>query len=182
MFPKRACDSATPGTSARFGNKSARYRGAGDRTFLNGLGACAFGIDLSPGMVAEARRRHPSLRFEVGSLADLPIPDASLGGVVAWYSIIHTPDERLPGVFAEFARVLAAGGWLLTAFQIGDERAELRHAYGHDIELDAYRRLPERVAELLGAAGLHVQTRVVRDPEPPEKTPQAYLFARSATA
>ncbi|GIJ66647.1 class I SAM-dependent DNA methyltransferase [Virgisporangium ochraceum] len=33
---------------------------------LRGLGADAFGVDLSPGMVAMARRDHPGIRFDVG--------------------------------------------------------------------------------------------------------------------
>lgn len=30
--------------------------------------------------------------------------DGSLGCIIAWYSIIHTPSELLPEVFAEFHR------------------------------------------------------------------------------
>ncbi|MGZ6820822.1 MAG: class I SAM-dependent methyltransferase, partial [Blastococcus sp.] len=73
---------------------------------LHTLGLPVFGIDLSPAMVAVARRTHPELRFDEGSMTALDLPDASLGGLVAWYSVIHTPPELLPGVFAEFARVL----------------------------------------------------------------------------
>ncbi|MGO8887777.1 MAG: class I SAM-dependent methyltransferase [Streptosporangiaceae bacterium] len=40
----------------------------------------------------------------------LDLPDGALGGVLAWYSIIHIPQERLPETFAEFCRVLAPGG------------------------------------------------------------------------
>lgn len=47
---------------------------------LCGLGVDAFGIDLSPAMVAVARREHPGLRFEVGSMTDLEVADASLAG------------------------------------------------------------------------------------------------------
>ncbi|MDT7711983.1 MAG: hypothetical protein QOG46_672 [Pseudonocardiales bacterium] len=50
----------------------------------------------------------------------------ALGGIVAWYSIIHTPPEELPVVFAEFHRVLAPDGHLLLTFQVGDEPRQLR--------------------------------------------------------
>jgi hypothetical protein len=53
-------------------------------------------------MVRVARRTHPGLRFEVGSLTDLPVPEGGLGGVVAWWSLVHTPPEVLPAVFARF--------------------------------------------------------------------------------
>ncbi|GAA4204193.1 class I SAM-dependent DNA methyltransferase [Actinocatenispora rupis] len=144
--------------------------------YLDSLGLRAFGVDLSPGMVEVARRDHPTLRFEVGTIADLDLPDGALAGIVAWYSIIHTPRERLPGVFAEFHRVLAPGGRLLLAFQLGDEIRHIEHGYGHDIVLDAYRLSPDRVTDLLADAGLTVDTRVVRQPEGWEPTPQAYLL------
>src|ERR1035441_8466052 len=70
------------------------------------LGVEAFGIDLSPAMVNLARLTHPDLRFNVGSITDLDLSDAAVGGVLAWYSTIHTPPQDLPSVFAEFSRVL----------------------------------------------------------------------------
>ncbi|MGZ4547872.1 MAG: class I SAM-dependent DNA methyltransferase [Blastococcus sp.] len=147
---------------------------------LHTLGLPVFGIDLSPAMVAVARRTHPELRFDEGSMTALDLPDASLGGLVAWYSVIHTPPELLPGVFAEFARVLRPAGHLLLAFQAGDELVHLEQAYGHALSLDAYRLDPGRVVDLLERAGLDVHAQLVREPEPPEKTRQAYLLARSA--
>lgn len=145
---------------------------------LDSLGVAAFGVDLSPGMVAVARESHPGLRFEEGSMLALDLADASLGGIVAWYSIIHTPPERLPTVFGEFARVLGAGGRVLLAFQAGDERVHIERGYGHDVSLDAYRLSPDRIAGLLADAGITVTARLVTEPERQEKTPQAYLLGR----
>jgi SAM-dependent methyltransferase len=45
---------------------------------LHGLGIDAFGIDISPGMVDVARHDNPGLRFEVGSMTDLDLADASV--------------------------------------------------------------------------------------------------------
>ncbi|MGW3996829.1 class I SAM-dependent DNA methyltransferase [Amycolatopsis sp. NPDC004772] len=147
--------------------------------YLASLGLDVFGVDLSPGMVEVARRTHPGLRFEVGSLAALDLGDGQLAGAVAWYSLIHTPPAELPPVVAELARVLAPGGRLLTGFQVGDERRHITHSYGHDVSFDAYRLPPDHVAELCVAAGLVVEARLVREPHGPyEKTSQAYLLAR----
>ncbi len=85
-------------------------------------------------MVEVARRDHPDLRFTVGSLTALDVADGALAGVVAWYSIIHTPDDGLPALFAELARVLATGGHLLLAFQAGNAVRHVTHAYGHDFD------------------------------------------------
>src|SRR6185369_16244830 len=107
---------------------------------------------LSPGMLAQARLSYPDLRFEEGSMTDLALADGSLGGLVAWYSIIHLTDAVLPGVFAGFRRVLRPGGYVLLAFQTGDESVRLTEALGHAVALDFHRRPPERVEELLAAA------------------------------
>ncbi|MFJ4775903.1 class I SAM-dependent DNA methyltransferase [Streptomyces sp. NPDC088762] len=147
---------------------------------LEGLGVRAFGVDLSPAMVAVARRTYPGLRFEVGSMAALDIADGVLGGVLAWYSTVHTPLPGLPAVFAEFARVLAPGGHVLIAFKAGDERVRLEHAYGHPVELDVYWTPPDRMAALLSDAGLTEVARLIREPDALERCPQGFLLARKA--
>ncbi|MFE0084754.1 class I SAM-dependent methyltransferase, partial [[Kitasatospora] papulosa] len=148
---------------------------------LQSLGVTAFGIDLSPKTVAVARRRHPDLRFDEGSMTDLDLADGSLGGVIAWYSIVHTPPELLPVVFAEFHRVLAPGGHVLIGFKAGDRLRHLENAYGHELSLDVYWVSPDRIAELLNQTGLMVDARLIREPneqERPRQGQQAYLLAR----
>jgi SAM-dependent methyltransferase len=146
---------------------------------LHGLGLDAVGIDLSPEMIAVARRTYPGLPYEVGDLTRLDRAAGIFGGIVAFYSIIHLPDERLPAAFAEFARVLAPGGQLLLAFQAGaDERLHQTDWHGHGVDLDHYRRRPDTVADLLTAAGFEVRARLLREPEPAESTQRCYLLAR----
>jgi SAM-dependent methyltransferase len=148
---------------------------------LRERGLPVFGLDLSTGMLGVARRDHPDLALLQGSLEALPLADGSLAGLLAWYSVIHTPPERLSGVVGEFARVLADGGVLLLAFQVGDERIALERAYGHAVAMDVYRNLPEQFVGLLGAAGLSLVARLERAPELRDKTPQAFLLARKPT-
>ncbi|WP_411103959.1 class I SAM-dependent methyltransferase [Streptomyces sp. cmx-4-9] len=145
---------------------------------LDALGVRAFGVDLSPAMVAVARRSHPGLRFEVGSMTALDVADGVLGGVLAWYSTVHTPPGELPALFSEFARVLAPGGHALVAFKAGDERRRLHHAYGHPVDLDVYLTPPEQVAALLAGAGLAEVARLVREPEGDERSARGFLLAR----
>ncbi|MFD8570862.1 class I SAM-dependent methyltransferase [Streptomyces sp. NPDC059639] len=139
---------------------------------LRDLGLTAFGVDLSPKMIAEARRAHPDLRFEEGSMTALDLPDDSLSGIVSWYSTVHTPPEVLPTIFAEFRRVLAPGGHVLVGYKIGDLIRHLDHAYGHDLSLDVYWRSPEEVEGCLEAAGLAVRAHLVREPEDFERATQ----------
>jgi SAM-dependent methyltransferase len=145
---------------------------------LHSLGLTAFGVDLSPAMVALARQAHPGLRFDEGSMTALDLADGALGGIVALYSTIHLPPQQLPEAFAEFRRVLAPGGHLLIAFQAGDECLHLTEAFGRPVSIDAYHRSPDHVAGLLSQAGLIVTARLLREPEQAEKDQRAYLMAR----
>jgi len=142
------------------------------------LGLDVRGIDLSPGMVAEARRRHPSIDFRTGTLAALDLAEASMAGLVAWYSIIHTPSEHLPEVFAELHRVIRPNGLLLLAFQAGGFTVRLEQAYGHEVAYDAHRHDPDHVTSLLTDSGFRVTVRTERAKQDYEKTPQAFLLAR----
>ncbi|MFF3707587.1 class I SAM-dependent methyltransferase [Streptomyces phaeochromogenes] len=144
---------------------------------LHSFGLDASGVDLSPEMIAIARAAHPELRFEVGSMTALDLADDSLGGVLARYSIIHTPPEQLPQVFAEFHRVLAPGGHLLLAFQAHDDPSELAESFDHKVAL-AYHWSPDRVSDLLSRTGF-TETARLRQTAPPEaerQFPQAHLL------
>jgi hypothetical protein len=111
----------------------------------------------------------------------LDVPDGSLAGVVASYSIIHIPDAELPDVFGEFRRVLAPGGKVLLVFQTGDGTPFRRtEAFGHTVGLDYYWRRPETVAELLAGAGLAVDATLLREAHEGEMAPRAALLAHRA--
>jgi SAM-dependent methyltransferase len=146
---------------------------------LHTLGVPVFGVDISPRMVALARRAHPELRFHVGSMTSLDLPDETLGGIVALYSIIHIPDDHLATAFAEFHRVLVPGGHVLLGFQSGgtDDHLRLTERFGQEISLDYYWRTPDTVADALTKAGLRLQASVLREPLGEEKRPRAFLLA-----
>ncbi|OLT10910.1 methyltransferase [Actinomadura sp. CNU-125] len=150
--------------------------------YLHARGVQAYGIDLSPQMIEVARETYPDLRFEVGSMLDPDLPDGSLRGLVAWYSIIHVPDDRLAEALAGFGRALAPGGHLLLAFQAGDGVSRQARAGGHAVSLDFHLRSPDDVADRLVRTGLEVRARLVREPDEDgayaESSPQAFLLAR----
>jgi SAM-dependent methyltransferase len=144
---------------------------------LHGLGIDVFGIDLSPAMIDVARRDHPRLHFEVGSMTDLQLPDASVAGLLAFWSFIHVPDDAVPQVLRHFRRVLRPGGPLLLGFHVGDETRLKTHGYGgHPMRVYVHRRQPERVAAWLSDAGFTVEAQMLLDLD--ESAPGAILFAR----
>ncbi len=146
--------------------------------FLAEAGVDAFGIDLSPEMVALARREQPGLRFEVGTMTDLDLPDGCVAGVVAFWSVIHVPDHAVPGVFAELRRVLRPGGVLLVGFHVGDGTRHTSVGYsGRAVDVDSHRRRPATVSGWLREAGFAVEAEIVTGPD--DEVPGAMLFARS---
>ena len=157
--------------------------GATSRMFAD-LGLDVVGIDLSPKMIAEARRLNPGLRFQAGSMTMLDFDDGQFDAVCAWYSVIHIPDESLPEVFSEFCRVLRPGGLALVAFQVGEQARTFKEMFGEQVSLTFYRRQPDTVALLLDDAGLTPYAGLVREPDDDgfESTPHAYLIARRTTS
>ena len=145
---------------------------------LRDLGVDAFGIDLSPEMIAIARRDYPDLRFEVGTMTDLDLADGSVTGVLAFWSVIHVPDHSVPDVFGQFRRVLRPGGPLLVGFHVGDEPRHTSEGYsGRAINVDSYRRRPDQVARWLREAGFTIEAELVMRPD--EEVPGAIILARS---
>lgn len=142
---------------------------------LHDLGLDVFGLDLSPAMVDHARQAHPELRFDEARMEALPVEDRTLGGVLARYSMIHTPPGEVPALLTEQARVLAPGGLLLVSFFATDGPEPVR--FDHKVT-PAYSWPVDRFAELLAGAGLTPFTRLVHDPESERGFLDAHLLAR----
>lgn len=146
--------------------------------YLKSLGLDAFGIDLSPGMLAAARRDHPDLCFEEGTMTDLDLPDATLAGLLAWWSVIHVPDQAVPAAFAHFRRVLRAGAPVLVGFFTGEETRHKTQGYGgHPINLNVYHRPTGRVAAWLRDAGFTIEAEMELRP-PGERLTGGIIIAR----
>ena len=138
------------------------------------------GVDLSPGMVAMARRDHPDLDFGVASLDALPLGDESVDGVLLWYSVIHTPPSGLPQLLAEAVRVTRPGGHLLVASQSGHGIRDVAPSYrrfGHDITLVRHLYTADDLSAGLAAAGSSEVARMVRRATGSERDDQAVVLA-----
>lgn len=96
--------------------------------YLTDHGLVVDGIDPAPEFIRSALERYPGLRFGVAEAAQLPVDDASLGGVLSWYSLIHVDPEQIGAAFEEFARSVRTGGGLLLGFFEGPELAPFDHA------------------------------------------------------
>jgi SAM-dependent methyltransferase len=147
--------------------------------YLRDQGAAAFGVDLSEGMLAQARRLNPDLEFRQGDMLALSDPAESWGGAAAFYSLIHIPRERVPHALAELRRVLRPGGFVLIAVHSGEETVHRDELWGRPVSIDFIFYEPQVLERLLSAAGFVVDEVIVREPYPEVEvaTRRAYVMA-----
>jgi uncharacterized protein len=119
-------------------------------------GADVTGIDLSPAMVDEARRRFPDLTFAVGSFSDLlrPPADAGWGAITAWYALVHLAGSELAPAVASLARVLLPGGWLALAVHAGAEVRHVEELWEQQVDVDFVLHDPDEVLAAVRSTGL----------------------------
>jgi SAM-dependent methyltransferase len=148
--------------------------------YLRDAGASVFGLDLSPGMLDQARKLNPDTPFREGNMLALDIRDGALAGIAAFYAIVNIPKRSLPAVFSGMHRVLQPGGLLLLAFHTGNEALHEEELWGQKISMDFFLLPPTEIKLELEAAGFTIEDVVERDPYPDVEYPsrRAYIFAR----
>lgn len=139
--------------------------------FLRSRGCDVEGIDLVPTFVDLARARFPGVGFRVAELDRLGVPDRSVAGILAWYSIIHTAPRDVPGILGEFARCLVGGGTLLLAIFEGARIEPFPHAV-----TTAYFWSIEEISRRLLEAGFRVEATDSR--VDPGRRPHVAILAR----
>ncbi|GAB3533555.1 class I SAM-dependent methyltransferase [Arthrobacter tecti] len=140
-------------------------------SFLQDHGASVEGVDLVPTFISRAKARYPCVPFRVGTLDDLQVPDASLGGILAWYSIIHMSSPEVDAALREFARCARLGGGLLLGFFEGPQLESFPHAV-----VPAYFWPAEALSCRLSAAGF--ETVEIHSRVDPGHRPHGAIVAR----
>lgn len=140
-------------------------------SLLHEAGLDVEGIDPVEAFLDDARARYPSARFRVGRAEDLGVPQGSLGGVLAWFSLIHTDPSEVDVALREIARSLRVGGSLAIGFFDGPAREPFDHAV-----VTAFFWSVDALSELLESVGLTVTDARAR--HDPSARPQGFLVAR----
>ncbi len=143
--------------------------------YLAEHGHDARGVDQVPEFIEHARLTYPGVSFKLSSFDQLSEAAASVGGVLAWYSLIHHEPRTVRGVLEEFARILRPGGTLLLGFFVGSGIERFDHAVA-----TAYRWSPETLSTELSAAGFQVNETHTRTGQAPTPRPHGAIAAQLA--
>ncbi|MBX3086788.1 MAG: class I SAM-dependent methyltransferase [Anaerolineae bacterium] len=148
--------------------------------FLKSHRVDVFGVDVSAGMVQQARAANPTIKFQQGDMRHLDLPDASLAGIAAFYAIIHIPQAEVPTVLRELHRVLQPAGLLLLTFHKGDEIRHIEEFFGKHVSLDFRFFQRPFMEEQLRASGFLIEDVIEREPylDVEAQTNRVYIFAR----
>jgi ubiquinone/menaquinone biosynthesis C-methylase UbiE len=145
-------------------------------------GGAAIGIDLTPAMLAIARRHAPTLPLTCGDVLALPYRRDIAAATIAWYSLHNLPRLLMPMALSEMRRVLRPGGTALIATHAGqgEEMIKQRRSDGWETVTITYYEAEELVvlAEEHGLAPVELQERPPLDHE--HQVRKLYLTA-SAT-
>jgi 8-oxo-dGTP diphosphatase len=100
-----------------------------DSKWFHERGFQTIGVDLSAGMLAEARRRAPDVDFRQADLRSLDFPDGYFDGIWCSASLLHVKRSDVPLVLKSFNRLLGHG-YLWLAVKAGQGEAIVDGDYG----------------------------------------------------
>ena len=112
-------------------------------------------IDLSEGMLDQARKRVQTARFIKMDLQTLSFGAATFDAIWCAAAILHVPREQLAAVLRRFRRVLKPGGLLGLNFQIGRPSELVQR--GQDRRFFEYHADARPVSAALAGAGFGVE-------------------------
>ncbi len=143
------------------------------------------GLDLSAGMLEQARELHPDVPFVQGTFMVPPMPrgsdprDPGWGLVTGWYVFVQLAQSEISKAVVSLAKVLCRGGYLALASHVGDEVLNPGELFGEPTELGFVLHDPEVIIAAAEAAGLVDIEWYIRSPLPHEApTRRLYLHGR----
>lgn len=122
------------------------------------------GIDISPVMIATAKKLNPLLTFEENDILKLTYSDGSFGSAVAFYAIVHFDYEQVQKAFREIARILTAKGQFLFSFHIGDSAIRVDNFLDQQVSIDFYFFDTTKIIDLLLENGFDIIDVIERKP------------------
>lgn len=154
--------------------------GPGQTTnYLKNLGIKISGLDLSDGVLDQARKKHPDIHFQKGNIQDLEFENDSIAAIVAFYAIVHFTKDQVSKAFHEIYRVLKPKGMFLFTYHIGDDTIHLDEFLGKKIDIDFMFFTANFIVDCLKDCGFKKIEIIEREPYPEVEyqSRRAYVFA-----
>ncbi|MDQ3022376.1 MAG: class I SAM-dependent methyltransferase [Bacteroidota bacterium] len=136
------------------------------------------GIDISPGMIKQAKSIHKKIKFETGNMLELKYSDKYFSSVIAFYAIVNFTYEQVKTAFKEINRVLKLNGQFLFSFHIGEENIHMETFLEKDVEINFYFFKTEKIIDMLEETGFKIITAAERFPHADVEYPskRAYIL------
>jgi len=155
--------------------------GPGQTTkYLKNLGIEVSGLDLSEGILEQARIMHPEIHFRKGNILELEFKNDSIAGVAAFYAIVHFTEEQVGIACREVFRVLQPGGIFLFTYHIGEETIHKEEFLGKKVDIDFMFFTTDFISSCLKDSGFEMIEIIEREPYPgvEYESRRAYVFAK----
>jgi SAM-dependent methyltransferase len=161
--------------------------------YLAARGARLLSVDVSLDMLREANVLVPGASRVQADMRALPFAGASVGAIVAFYSLIHISPGELAGTLSELNRVLRIGGHLALTTHVtpppgrraapdGEESAlHVEEMLATPVDLTFYFYGADQLAASLEQAGFSVVEGSQREPYDPDieaQSRRAYVLAK----
>lgn len=105
-----------PGPTVDVGCGSGR-----DAAWLAETGFDVLGVDASGGLLAEARRRHPGVRFERDTLPELAsLPSGAFANILCETVVMHLAASAVPAAVRRLVALLAPQGVLYLSWRVSE--------------------------------------------------------------
>ena len=153
-----------------------------DSRYLKQKGAVVTGIDISKGLLDEAKKRSQDIEFVEGDLTQMPFPEAAFDGLWSHASLVHLETlEDVQKALGEYYRVLKKGGILhiFVKAQAGEEKTAVvtDSLSNHDRFFRYYTE--DELRELANIAGFgNIETSSFVDPHGRSEVTWIALFGR----
>lgn len=145
--------------------------------YFHDRGFKAVGVDLSAGMLKEARKFHPNITFFKANMKKLPFKNGELAAIVGFFSLCHIPRWEVRAVLNELHRTIRPSGSLLLAFHLGRGTFFRTESWGKPVSLQTTMFRSLELQSILAQTGFVVDGSIERPPDP-TGGPRGYLIAQ----
>jgi SAM-dependent methyltransferase len=97
---------------------------ARDSAYIVSQGYKALGIDLSEGLLAEAKKLHPEVTTQLMSLTNIDLDDETFEGIWCKAALLHLEREDVSKVLNDYKRILKQNGKLFIQTKEGEGSGE----------------------------------------------------------